>query len=143
MARFLAIRTVGSMPIVEERATLAGAGQREPTIAASCIGRRPGRCSAVKMEKDQIARTSLPACTVPDRLRWTSDFLNVASKAISIVACAKGLDYPPDLHRAAQQELRAWASYLEDHPSIAAEFELARAADDQFVTNRGSVGSPT
>jgi hypothetical protein len=94
------------------------------------------------MEKDQIPRTQHPPCTAPDRLRWTSDFLNLAGKAISIVACAKGLDYPPDLHRAAQQELRAWASYLEDHPLIAAQFELASVADDEFSINRGSVGSP-
>jgi hypothetical protein len=63
--------------------------------------------------------------TVPDRLRWTSDFLVLASRAISIVACVQGLDYPPDLHRTAQQDLWAWASYLDDHPSIAAEFDLA------------------
>jgi hypothetical protein len=91
---------------------------------------------------DRVPRTELTACTVPDRLRWTSDFLDLAGKAIAIVACVKGLDYPPDLQRAAQQELRAWASYLEDHPSIAAEFELARIATDESVTNRGSATSP-
>jgi hypothetical protein len=123
-------------------AVIEGAGQREFSIPATCIGRSPGRCSAVKMERDQVARTEVQPCSVPDRLRWTSDFLNVAGKAITIVACAKGLDYPPDLHRAAQQELRAWASYLEDHPSIAAEFELARVANGESVTNRGSAGSP-
>jgi hypothetical protein len=94
------------------------------------------------MEKDQIPRSELLSCTAPDRLRWTSDFLNVAGKAITIVACAKGLDYPSDLHRAAQRELRAWASYLEDHPSVAAEFELARVASGESITNRGSAGSP-
>ncbi|HEX3566487.1 MAG TPA: hypothetical protein VHU17_14035 [Acidimicrobiales bacterium] len=94
------------------------------------------------MENDQIPRSELPPCAAPDRLRWTSDFLDLAGKAITIVACATGLDYPPDLHRAAQRELRAWASYLEDHPSVAAEFESATVANRESATNRGSVGSP-
>lgn len=59
------------------------------------------------------------------RLRWTSDFLVLASKAIAIVACVQGLEYPPDLHRTVQQDLRAWASYLDEHPGIAADLELA------------------
>jgi hypothetical protein len=76
-------------------------------------------------EDEQMLRGENPGCTVPDRLRWTSDFLDLASKAISIIACVQGLDYPSDLHRSAQQDLRAWARYLEDHPSIAADFDAA------------------
>jgi hypothetical protein len=94
------------------------------------------------MEKDKIPRSELLSCTAPDRLRWTSDFLNVAGKAITIVACARGFDYPSDLHRAAQRELRAWASYLDDHPAIAAEFELARVTHGESVTDRASARWP-
>jgi hypothetical protein len=79
---------------------------------------------------EQMSRTESRACTPPELLRWTSDFLVLANKAICMIACAHGLDCPPDLHRNAQQELRAWAAYLEDHPSIAAELELASVADD-------------
>jgi hypothetical protein len=46
--------------------------------------------------------------------------------AISIIACAQGLEYPTDLYRDAQEDLRAWAGYLDDRPSIAADLELAR-----------------
>jgi hypothetical protein len=92
------------------------------------------------MENEQILRTDIPACTVPDRLRWTSDFLGLASKAISIVACAEGLDYPPDLCRTAQWDLRAWASYLDDHPSIAADFELASVVASGYNTDRPGSG---
>lgn len=91
------------------------------------------------MEIDRIPRSEFSACTVPDRLRWTSDFLDVAGKAIRIVACAQGLEYPCDLYRNAQQDLRAWARFLDDHPSIATEFELARVANGESVTDRGSV----
>ncbi|HEX3459373.1 MAG TPA: hypothetical protein VHT49_00595 [Acidimicrobiales bacterium] len=66
-----------------------------------------------------------PACTASDQLRWTSDFLDLASKAIAVIACVQGLEYPSDLHRSAQRDLRAWAGYLEDHPSIAADFDRA------------------
>ena len=79
-------------------------------------------------QDEHMLRTGGPACTAPDRLRWTSDFLDLASKAISVIACVQGLDYPSDLHRAAQQDLRAWAGYLDDHPSIAADFAVARMA---------------
>jgi hypothetical protein len=77
------------------------------------------------MDINQIVRIEDPACTVPERLRWTADFLDLASKAISIIACAQGLEYPPTLHCAAERDLRAWARYLDDRPSIAADFELA------------------
>lgn len=65
--------------------------------------------------------------TVPDRLRWTSDFLDLAGKAICIIACAQGLDYPPDLHRSVQEDLWAWARFVDDHPLIAVDLELAAA----------------
>jgi hypothetical protein len=38
------------------------------------------------------------------------------------------LDYPPQLYQSAQEDLRAWARYLDDRPSIAAELELASVA---------------
>jgi hypothetical protein len=90
------------------------------------------------MEIGRIPRTEFSKCTVSDRLRWTSDFLNVAGKAIRVVACAQGLEYPCDLHRIAQQDLRTWARFLDDHPSIAAEFEAARVTNGVSVADRGS-----
>ena len=66
------------------------------------------------------------AGTAPDRLRWIADFLDLADKAISVIACAKELDYPSDLHRGAQQDLRAWARWLDAHPELAAEMDVAR-----------------
>ena len=77
------------------------------------------------MDINQLLRTDTPAGTVPDRLRWMADFVDLASKALAIIACAQGFDCPRDLHRAVQQDLRAWARYLDDRPSIAADFELA------------------
>jgi hypothetical protein len=65
----------------------------------------------------------------PQLLRWTSDFLALANEAISVIACAQGLEYPPDLYRIAQRGLRVWVGYLEQHPSLAAELELAIIAD--------------
>lgn len=93
------------------------------------------------MERNQVLRTEISACTVADRLRWTSDFLVLASKAISIVACVQGLDYPPDLHRTAQQDLRAWASYLDDHPSITADLELASVFEGRSDTDQRVIGA--
>ena len=55
----------------------------------------------------------------------TRNLLDLASQAIAIIAGAQGLDCPPDLHRAAQEDLRAWARYLDDRPSIAANLQLA------------------
>jgi hypothetical protein len=88
------------------------------------------------MDIEQILRIESPACTLPDRFRWTSDFLDLAGKAISIIACAQGLEYPPDLHRAVQQDLRAWARYLDEHPSIGADFELASIVKGVPVSER-------
>jgi len=88
------------------------------------------------MESEQNLLNETPVCTAPDVLRWTSDFLDLANRAISIVACAHGLDCPPDAHRRAQLDLRAWARYLEDHPSIAAEFEAASVVDSDSPAGR-------
>jgi hypothetical protein len=53
-----------------------------------------------------------------DRLRWIADFLDLADKAIAVVACAQGLTYPPQRHLDAQRDHRAWARWLETrrHP---------------------------
>jgi hypothetical protein len=85
---------------------------------------------------EQLLPSDGPACTAPELLRWTSDFLVLANKAISVIACAQGLDYPPDLHRVAQQDLRVWAGYLEDHPSLAAELESAIAVEGAAAADR-------
>lgn len=94
------------------------------------------------MENNEFLWIDIPSNTVADRLRWTSDFLVLASKAISVVACVQGLDYPPDLHRTAQQALWALASYLDDHPSIVADFELAAAVSDTSENDRPSAIAP-
>jgi hypothetical protein len=79
------------------------------------------------MEINQMLPTETVPQMAPERLRWMSDFLDLANKAICIIASAQGLDYPPNLHRPLQGDLLAWASYLEEHPLIAADFELASA----------------
>jgi hypothetical protein len=66
------------------------------------------------------------ACTAPDRLRWIADFLDVADKAISVIACVQGFDYPAEFHRGAQQDLRAWARWLDARPELAAEMDVVR-----------------
>jgi hypothetical protein len=62
----------------------------------------------------------------PERLRWIADYLDVADKALSIIACVKDIDYPSDLHRGAQQDLRRWARWLDTHPTVAEGFAVAR-----------------
>jgi hypothetical protein len=80
------------------------------------------------MDANEFLGAELTDRTVSERLRWTSDFLDLAGKAISIVACAQGLDCPLDLHHAVQRDLRAWARYLEDRPLITADLEMASGA---------------
>ena len=64
--------------------------------------------------------------STPERLRWIADYLDVADKALSIIACAKSLDYPVDLHRGAQQDLRRWARWLDARPALAEGLAVAR-----------------
>jgi hypothetical protein len=66
------------------------------------------------------------ACSAPDRLRWIADFLDLGDKAISVIACVQGLDYPPKLHQGAQADLRAWAAWLDARPELAADLDMAR-----------------
>jgi hypothetical protein len=65
-------------------------------------------------------------CTAPERLRWIADFLDLADKAIAVVACAQGVDYPEQLHSTAQRDLRAWARWLEANPALAADMDVVR-----------------
>jgi hypothetical protein len=51
-----------------------------------------------------------------DRLRWIADFLGLAGKAVSVVACVRGIDYSQDIHRDAQRDLRALAELLDECP---------------------------
>jgi hypothetical protein len=74
------------------------------------------------MDIDEPVRTDPLRCSVSDRLRWASDFLDLAGKAVSMIACVQGPAYPPDLHREAQQDLRAWARCLDERPSVS-DFE--------------------
>jgi hypothetical protein len=66
------------------------------------------------------------ACSAPDRLRWIADFLDLGDKAISVIACVQGLDYPRKLHQGAQADLRAWAAWLDARPELAADLDMAR-----------------
>jgi hypothetical protein len=79
----------------------------------------------VDIEIEQILRTETSACTIPDHLRWRSEPRQLASKAASILVCARRLDSPPDMDRVAQQDLRTQARYLYGRLSIAAGFESA------------------
>jgi hypothetical protein len=64
--------------------------------------------------------------TASERMRWIADYLDLADKAISVIACVEGLDYPSECHRGAQQDLRRWARWLEARPTIAAGFAVGR-----------------
>jgi hypothetical protein len=66
------------------------------------------------------------ASSTPERLRWIADYLDVADKALSLIACVEGLEYPSDLHRGAQQDLRRWARWLDARPTLADGFAVAR-----------------
>ena len=62
----------------------------------------------------------------PERLRWIADFLDVADKAIAVIACVQGFDYSSECQRGAQQDLRRWAHWLEARPGLAAGLAVAR-----------------
>ena len=86
------------------------------------------------------------ATTTPERLRWIADYLDVADKALSIVACVKGLDYPSGLHRGAQQDLRRWARWLDARPTLADGFAVARLVprpEDLVADWQDEGGAPT
>lgn len=75
----------------------------------------------------------------PQRLRWIADYLDVADRAISVVACAQGVDYPSDLHRSAQRDLRRLAHWLEVRPDVAASLGVAMvAAVPDDITEEGT-----
>jgi hypothetical protein len=65
-------------------------------------------------------------CTAPERLRWIADFLDLADKAIAVVACAKGVEYPEQVHSTAQRDLRAWARWLDANPARADDMDVVR-----------------
>jgi len=62
------------------------------------------------------------------QLRWIADFLDLADKALSVLACVHGYDYPPQMHREAQRDLRAWARWLESRPTLVTGMVASRAA---------------
>jgi len=66
--------------------------------------------------------------TASERMRWLADYLDLADRAISVIACVEGLDYPSECHRGAQQDLRRWARWLDARPTIAAGFAVGRLA---------------
>lgn len=66
------------------------------------------------------------ACSTPDRLRWIAELLDLAGRAISIIACVQGIEYSEQLHAAAEEDLRAWARWLDATPDIAVEMDVVR-----------------
>jgi hypothetical protein len=78
------------------------------------------------MTRTDDPSTSIMA-TTPDRLRWIAQFLDLADRAITVFSCVQGLDYPTHLHRSAQDDLRSWARWLDDHPVAAAELDAVRS----------------
>jgi hypothetical protein len=69
-------------------------------------------------------------CTSSDRLRWIADYLELAGKALSLIACVQGIDYPHELHRDAQRDLRAFAKQLEASPRFVEDCSALRADND-------------
>jgi hypothetical protein len=69
-------------------------------------------------------------CTSSDRLRWIAEYLDLAGKALSLIACVQGIDYPHELHLDAQRDLRALAEQLETSPRSTAECGALRADKD-------------
>ena len=93
------------------------------------------------MEMGKMVAREDPSCTVPELLRWISDFFVPAHKAICVIASVRGVYCPPDLCQSAQQDLRVWADYLEAHPSISVEFEVAKSLSSESV-GEASESSP-
>jgi hypothetical protein len=81
-----------------------------------------GASTASTVEPSSEPDTSSPS----DRLRWIADYLDLADKAIGLVACVQGVDYPSDLHQGAQRDLRRWAHWLDASPVAADGFATAR-----------------
>jgi hypothetical protein len=69
-------------------------------------------------------------CTSSDRLRWIAEYLDLGGKALSLIACVQGIDYPHQLHRDAQRDLRALAEQLETSPRCTADCGALRPDND-------------
>lgn len=116
----------------------------------SVIARR--RAPVENSEATQLPRNSMSPVQWPEsvtqdvsrRLRWIADYLDLAERAISVLACVQGLDCPPDVHRGAQQDLRRWARWLEVRPAVAAGFAVARVVpspEDGLGRRSATVGA--
>jgi hypothetical protein len=75
---------------------------------------------------DSNPQKESPVCAVAGQLYWIADFLDLAGRAIAIIACAQQLGSRTEHQGAAQQALRSWARWLDFHPSAAAELDLVR-----------------
>jgi hypothetical protein len=93
-----------------------------PTLTESLLDRPTDSA-----DPDLARRLGPVACSTPDRLRWIADFLDLADKAICVIACVQELDYPPDMPGAAQRDLRACAQWLDGRPTVTADLDAARA----------------
>ena len=58
------------------------------------------------------------SCTPAERLRWIAEYLALAGKAVSVLACVNGIEYSPKTHLDAEQDLI----------TLAEEFERATSA---------------
>jgi hypothetical protein len=102
---------------------------RSPICApATCGGTQSPTCSPKSSARTRAGGDQLPVPVLPQdrgdstcvsgRLHQIADLLELAGKAITIVACARGIAYPSDIHRDAQRDLRALAELLVEHPLL-------------------------
>lgn len=86
------------------------------------------RCAQVNPLK-RMSSVQWPTSVTEDsskRMRWIAEYLDLAERAISVIACVQSLDYPADLQGSAQRDLRRWAHWLDLRPTIAADLAVAR-----------------
>lgn len=115
-----------------------GAGLH-PRAGAVPEGTIPGGAST----PSNVAGWSQPATSSPsDRLRWIADYLDLADKAIALVACVQGVEYPSDLHQRAQRDLRRWARWLDASPVAADQFAAARVGPVAVTPGGGADRHP-
>jgi hypothetical protein len=112
-------------------------GRRE--VGADGQESRTGLWSTRSKSMSTVKWSESVTRAAPERLCWIANYLDVAEKAMSVIACVQGLDFPSDLHRDAQRDLRRWARWLEVRPVIAAGFAVARVVpgpDDVIANGR-------
>ena len=75
-------------------------------------------------------RGCVMSCSPSDRLRWIAEYLDLAGRALSIIACVHGVDCPLDLNDDAQADLLA----------LADQFDREAEASTNSVVAQSSLG---